>query len=60
MDLPTPGTPVTYKVKSGDTLSGISRRYYGTPDRWQEILNANRDVLKDDRSLVIGRTIRIP
>ena len=50
----------THTVVAGDTLSGISRRYYGTPDRWQEILNANRDVLKDDRSLVIGRTIKIP
>jgi LysM repeat protein len=50
----------SHTVVAGDTLSGISRRYYGTADRWQEILNANRDVLKDDRSLVIGRTIKIP
>lgn len=58
---PAPAPAVrTHTVIAGDTLSGISRRYYGTPDRWQEILAANRDVLKDDRSLVIGRTIKIP
>ena len=38
----------------------ISRQYYGTDSRWTEILAANRDILRDERSLVIGRVIRIP
>jgi LysM repeat protein len=52
--------PRTHTIASGDTLSSISRRYYGTANRWQEILAANRDVLRDERSLVTGRTLRIP
>lgn len=31
----------TYKAKRGDTLSGISQKYYGTPNRWREIYNFN-------------------
>jgi LysM repeat protein len=59
---PAPVTPATrtHTVAAGDTLSGISLRYYGTASRWTDILNANREVLKDDRSLVIGRVIKIP
>jgi LysM repeat protein len=47
-------------VAEGDTLSKISRRYYGTPDRWTEILEANRDVLHDARNLPVGASLRIP
>jgi LysM repeat protein len=47
-------------VAEGDTLSKISRRYYGTPDRWPEILEANRDVLRDARNLPVGASLRIP
>jgi nucleoid-associated protein YgaU len=49
-----------HTVAQGETLSGISRRYYGTPNRWTEIFAANRDTLRDERSLVAGRTLRIP
>ncbi|MDB6168739.1 MAG: Peptidoglycan-binding LysM [Verrucomicrobia bacterium] len=52
--------PRTHVVASGDTLMKISKKYYGTPDRWTEIFVANPDVLKDERSLVIGKTLRIP
>ena len=52
--------PRTHVIAAGDTLSKISKKYYGTPDRWTEILAANRDVLKNENSLVVGRTIRIP
>ena len=31
----------SYTVKSGDTLNRISVRYYGTPQRWTEIVKAN-------------------
>ena len=27
---------------------------------WPEILAANRDILRDERSLIAGRTLRIP
>jgi nucleoid-associated protein YgaU len=38
----------------------ISQKYYGTPNRWAEVLAANRDVLRDEKNLVIGRTLHIP
>jgi nucleoid-associated protein YgaU len=44
----------------GDTLSKIARRYYGSADRWPEILQANRDVLRDERNLPVGAALRIP
>lgn len=47
-------------VAAGDTLARISTRYYGSPDRWSDILAANRDVLGETNNLVIGRTLRIP
>jgi nucleoid-associated protein YgaU len=60
----TTGAPVTllriHTIVRGDTLSGISRQYYGTPNRWQDILAANRDVLRSERDLIAGRTLRIP
>jgi LysM repeat protein len=59
---PAPAAPAarTHTIAAGDTLAKISRQYYGTDSRWTDILNANREVLKDERSLVIGRVIRIP
>ena len=52
--------PRTHNVVQGDTLSSISRQYYGTSNRWQDILAANRDVLRNERDLVVGRTLRLP
>lgn len=59
---PVPAAPAgrTHTIGAGDTLAKISRQYYGTESRWADILNANREVLKDERSLVIGRVIKIP
>jgi nucleoid-associated protein YgaU len=50
----------THTVVAGDTLARISRLYYGNAGRWPEILAANRDVLRDERGLVVGRTLVIP
>jgi nucleoid-associated protein YgaU len=50
----------THTVLSGDTLRSIATRYYGAPGRWTDIFAANRDVLKDERVLPIGRTLKIP
>jgi LysM repeat protein len=52
--------PKTYVVAEGDTLTRISRKFYGTSSRWEDILNANRDTLKDEKSLVVGSTLKIP
>lgn len=50
----------THTVVAGDTLSTISRRYYGTANRWSEILEANRGTLRDPAALRVGMKLRIP
>ncbi|HEX2862303.1 MAG TPA: LysM peptidoglycan-binding domain-containing protein, partial [Lacunisphaera sp.] len=47
-------------VAEGDSLSRISMRYYGTANRWQEIFQANRDLLQGNSALRIGMQLRIP
>ncbi len=49
-----------HTVTEGDSLSRISMRYYGTANRWQEIYNANRDVLQGSSILRVGMQLRIP
>ena len=52
--------PKTYTVQSGDTLSKISKRFYGTVNRWNDIYQANRDRLSSARSLRVGQELLIP
>lgn len=35
-----------YKVKSGDTLWGIARKYYGNGTSWKKIYNENKSVIE--------------
>lgn len=53
-------TPATYTVQSGDTLSRISNRVYGTSSRWMDIFQANRDQLPSPNALKPGQTLKIP
>jgi nucleoid-associated protein YgaU len=57
---PPPPAAKTYVVAEGDTLTKISRKFYGNSGRWEDILKANHDVLKDEKSLVVGSTLKIP
>lgn len=57
---PPPIPPNTYKVVSGDTLSAISRKVYGTTSRWREIFEANRDILRSPNDLRVGQLLKIP
>ena len=55
------GSPaVTYTVASGDTLSKISKEYYGTPDEYMRIFYANRDKLRDPDRINVGQELVIP
>ncbi|MEM1444665.1 MAG: LysM peptidoglycan-binding domain-containing protein [Planctomycetota bacterium] len=58
--LPPPPDPVTYVVRSGDSLSTIAARFYADSSRWQAIFNANRDQLKSPHAVRIGMELRIP
>jgi nucleoid-associated protein YgaU len=57
---PAPPPAKTYVVAEGDTLTKISKKFYGTSGRWEDILNANHAVVKDEKSLVVGSTLTIP
>ena len=57
---PVTPSPRTHVIVEGDTLVKISQTYYGTANRWSDILAANRDVLRDEKSLVIGRSLILP
>ena len=50
----------SYVVQSGDTLFSISRKFYKSPKRWKEILNANRKNIHDPKKLTVGQTLVIP
>jgi hypothetical protein len=49
-----------YTVQYGDTLSGISERKLGTPVRFQEIYDLNRDRISTPDRLKVGESLRIP
>ena len=50
----------TYVVQRGDTLGRISARFYGTPARYMDNYNANRDRLASPNSITVGQTLIIP
>jgi nucleoid-associated protein YgaU len=50
----------THRITDGDTLERLARRYLGDASRWPEIRDANRDVLRVDDILPIGKDLRIP
>ncbi|GAB4149572.1 MAG: hypothetical protein Tsb009_23930 [Planctomycetaceae bacterium] len=50
----------TYRVKSGDTLSGIAHRFLGSSARFREIYEANRVLLQSPDDLREGMILRIP
>jgi LysM repeat protein len=50
----------TYTVKSGDTLSKISRQFYGDANEYMRIFYANRDKLRDPNKIQAGQQLIIP
>jgi nucleoid-associated protein YgaU len=50
----------TYTVKSGDTLSKISKQFYGDANEYMRIFYANRDKLKDPDKIQVGQELKIP
>ena len=49
-----------YVVVAGDSLWGISERYYGTGTRWNVIYDANRDLIANQNLIYIGHELIIP
>jgi len=50
----------TYTVQAGDSLSKISRQFYGNANEYMKIFEANRDQLTDPNQIKPGQTLKIP
>jgi nucleoid-associated protein YgaU len=50
----------TYTVQAGDTLSKISKQFYGNANDYMKIFNANKDKLKDPDKIQPGQQLNIP
>ena len=49
-----------HTVASGDSLSAISKTYYGTWKLYPEIFEANKPMLSDPDKIYPGQVLRIP
>ena len=50
----------TYTVQAGDTLSKISKKFFGDSNKYMTIFNANTDQLKDPDTIKPGQVLKIP
>lgn len=50
----------TYTVQSGDTLTKISKQFYGSANEYMRIFYANRDQLADPDKIKVGQKLIIP
>lgn len=50
----------TYTVKPGDSLSKISKEFYGDANQYEKIFEANRDRLSDPNKIRAGQELVIP
>lgn len=49
-----------YTIVKGDNLSKISKKFYGDPNKYNKIFEANKEVIKDPDLIYPGQKIRIP
>jgi nucleoid-associated protein YgaU len=47
-------------VVSGDTLSGLAKKYYGKASLYMKIFEANKDQLSNPDLIKVGQKLRIP
>ena len=68
-DRPLGGTPAGatfsaehqfHDVVSGDTLSGMAKKYYGDASQYNRIFEANRDQLSDPDKIKVGQKLKVP
>lgn len=61
MEVEVPAPEATfYTVESGDTLSAIAKRHYGSAAEYTKIFKANQPMLKDPDLIYPGQVLRIP
>lgn len=62
-DPASPAIKTEHTVVSGDTLSGLAAKYYGSGSRenWMAIYEANKETIGDNPSLIrVGQVLQIP
>ena len=60
---PSPAAPAkeeTYVVVAGDSLSKIAKRLYGDANKWRQIHEANKDLIKNPDLIHPGQKLKIP
>jgi nucleoid-associated protein YgaU len=57
---PSTPSPRTYTVQAGDSLSKISKQFYGDANKYMTIFNANKDKMSDPDKVKIGTELIIP
>jgi LysM repeat protein len=55
-----PASNTHYKVKSGDTLSGIAQQYYHKAADWQWLYHENATTISDPNLIYPGETLFVP
>lgn len=49
-----------HKVSKGENLSIIAKKYLGGANKYMDIFNANKDILKNPDLIQIGQELKIP
>ena len=49
-----------HKVSKGENLSVIAKKYLGNANKYMDIFNANKDILKNPDLIQIGQELKIP
>ena len=51
----------SYTVASGDSLSAIAQKHYGSADKWQAIYEANKALIGDNPNAIkVGQELVLP
>jgi len=50
----------TYAVRTGDTLSGITQRFYGKDANWRSLYAANQSKIRNPDLIYMGEELRLP
>jgi LysM repeat protein len=53
-------TKRTYRVQTGDTLSGIAKRFYGQASEWKRLYTANASRIRNPDLIYTGQVLVIP
>lgn len=49
-----------HTVVAGDTLSKLAKVYLGSPSRYMDIFNVNKDTLSNPDLIKVGQSLKIP